>query len=109
MPPTTNNLQGITLADKSYTLTTTSVAALPANEGRLALIIQNVSTHSAGVNLAGGTASIGGTGTLTLHANDQALMFLGPAVPLNAITAIGTANDVIVILEGSNATISGVL
>lgn len=85
--------------DKSITsLTGASQAAIGVNGNRRFLLIENTGAANVGVNLAGGTAAIGGTGTLTLPAG-AALLF-DDWVPQNAINVIGTAGQPLTVVEG---------
>lgn len=86
------------VSDKSVTQTGSSTAALVANPYRNLLIIQNVGAANMGVNLVGGTAAIGGTGTLTLV--PQGSLILTDKIIQNAITTIGTSTQILVIFEG---------
>lgn len=92
------------LRDKSIVSGTgASQSLLPLNGNRQFLLIQNVSgvpwgINPSGVGAAGGTAAIGGTGTITLAPNEK----WPPAgldwVPQNAINGIGTG--ALTVLEG---------
>ncbi|MDE2472923.1 MAG: hypothetical protein KGL35_30480 [Bradyrhizobium sp.] len=75
----------------------TAVAASPAGSPRTFLMIENVGSANIGVNLAGGTAAIGGTGTATIVPNGS--IILDRAVPRNAVTVVGTAGQPVMIIE----------
>lgn len=80
------------LTDASITSLSGSSQQLLASSGtRRFLMIQNIGANNVGVNLAGGTAAIGGTGTATLYPGGS-LKFDG-FVPTNAITVIGTSGQ----------------
>ena len=72
------------------------------------LIICNTSTVTAdtvGVNMAGGTAALGGTGTLTLYPGACIEYSAAPGSglalpPSNAINVIGTSTQPVLCLEG---------
>jgi len=82
---------GITPTDRTITSATGSSQTVAAsNASRHGLIIQNTGNANCGVNPTGGTASIGGAGTLTLVPNGS----YQPRIPsLSAITAICTAGQ----------------
>lgn len=85
-----NNPIGITPTDRTITSATgASQTVMAANAARHSLIIQNTSASSnCGVNPTGGTAVIGGAGTLTLFPGGS----YQPRIPtLSAVTAICTA------------------
>lgn len=83
-----------------------SVTLLAADGNRTFLFIANGhATQTVGVNLSGGTALIGGAGTITLAAGGSLLFDFG--VPTNAITAIasGSATPVCVqYMQGGTAS-----
>lgn len=86
-------------ADRSIaSLTGSSQQAIAANESRQSLLISNSGNANVGVNLVGGTAAIGGTGTITLAA--AGLLLLDEWVPTGAINVIGTAGQPLTIIEG---------
>lgn len=79
------------------------------SQNRKYLFIQNTSTvvsppDNVGINLAGGTAAIGGAGTLVLApgAWKEFSTYGGdlPAPPVNVINVIGTSGQPVVCLEG---------
>jgi len=83
------NPVGITPTDRTVTSATgSSEIVMAANASRHSLIIQNTGSSNCGVNPTGGTAAIGGAGTLTLLPGGS----YQPRVPtLSAVTAICTA------------------
>lgn len=84
-----NNPIGITPTDRTITSATgSSQTVMAANASRHSLIIQNTSaTNNCGINPTGGTAVIGGAGTLTLFPGGS----YQPRIPtLSAVTAICT-------------------
>ena len=88
----------VTVADYSITSLSGSSQSLLAKDGtRSYLLIQNTGNANVGVNLAGGTAAIGGTGTITLVPNGS-LTFNIDSIPANAINVIGTAGQPLVCL-----------
>lgn len=91
---------GITYTDKTITSATGSSQTIAAaNASRKSIIIKNGLTD-AGVNILGGTAVIGGAGTMTLGPL-EGLKLTGADCPLNAITVIGTSAAYISCLEGT--------
>ena len=86
---TPSNPIGITPTDRTVTSATgSSQTVMNANASRHSLIIQNTGSANCGVNPTGGTAVIGGAGTLTLVPNGS----YQPRIPtLTAVTAICTA------------------
>jgi len=88
---TPSNPIGITPTDRTITSATGSSQTVAAsNASRHSLIIQNTGNANCGINPTGGTASIGGAGTLTLVPNGS----YQPRIPtLTAITAICTAGQ----------------
>jgi hypothetical protein len=80
---------GITPTDRTITSASgASETVMAANASRHSLIIQNTGNANCGVNPTGGTAAIGGAGTLTLFPGGS----YQPRVPtLSAVTAICTA------------------
>lgn len=92
-------LNGAVYVDRSIaSLTGASEMLMTANSGRKVAFIQNVSANNMGVNLTGGTAAVGGAGTVTLIPG--AALTLDSNCPQNAITIIGTAADVVTAFEG---------
>ena len=90
--------QALIFRDASITsLTGSSQQALAKNGNRQFLLIENTGSASIGVNLTGGTAAIGGAGTLTIVAGGS--IMLDHVVPQNAITVIGTAAQPVAIIE----------
>lgn len=86
--------------DKSIaSMSGTSQALLPVNPFRRYLLIQNTGNANVGVNIAGGTAVLGGTGTITLVPNGSYEPDSG-VMPCNAMTVIGTAGQPVVCIEG---------
>lgn len=84
--------------DKSITsLTGASQTAIALNGNRLFLLIENSGNANIGVNLTGGTAAIGGTGTITIAAGGS--LILDVFCPQNPITVIGTAGQPVTIIE----------
>ena len=81
---------GVAWADKTVTsLTGTSQTLMAANAGRKGLLVKNGAT-SVGINILGGTAAIGGAGTMTLQPF-EGVAFVGAECPIGAITVVGTA------------------
>lgn len=80
---------GITPTDRTITSATgASQQVMAANSSRHSLIIQNTGSSNCGINPTGGTAIIGGAGTLTLLPGGS----YQPRIPtLSAVTAICTA------------------
>lgn len=85
--------------DKSIaSLSGSSQPLLPANPDRRYLLIQNTGSANVGVNLAGGTAALGGLGTITLAPNGS----YEPDsnfIPTNAVTVIGTTGQPVFCVE----------
>lgn len=91
---------GITYTDRTVTSATGSSQTIAAaNASRKSIIIKNGLTD-AGVNILGGTAVIGGAGTMTLGPL-EGLKLTGADCPLNAITVIGASAAYISCLEGT--------
>lgn len=89
---------GYTQTDRTVTSATgASQVLMAANASRKAVLIKNGAAN-AGINLAGGTALIGGAGTITL-APFEGLYLEGAACPVGAITAITTAAAYISAIE----------
>lgn len=86
---TTSTAVGITPTDRTITSATGSSQTLMAlNASRHSVTIVNTGSANCGINPTGGTAAIGGAGTLTLYPGGA----YTPRIPtLNAITAICTA------------------
>jgi hypothetical protein len=63
-----------------------------ANLNRRFLMIQNTGNANIGVNLVGGTAEIGGTGTFTLVPNGSITLSNG-FCPSNKINIVGTSGQ----------------
>ena len=85
--------------DKSIAaLSGSSQGLLIANPGRRYLLIQNTGTANVGVNLAGGPAVLGGTGTIILFPGGSYEPDAG-FMPTNPINVIGTAGQPIVCFE----------
>lgn len=80
---------GITPTDRTITSATgSSQTVMASNAARHSLIIQNTGNANCGINPTGGTAVIGGAGTLTLVPQGS----YQPMIPtLAAVTAICTA------------------
>lgn len=90
--------QALMFRDASITsLSGSSQQALAKNGNRQFLLIVNTGNANIGVNITGGTAAIGGTGTTTIVANGSLL--LDHVVPQNAITVIGTAAQPVCVIE----------
>jgi hypothetical protein len=89
---------GIARDNSITSLTGASQQALALNGNRQFLAIENTGNANVGVNLTGGVAAIGGTGTLTLAAG-QAFIF-DHWVPQNAVNVIGTAAQPLTVIEG---------
>lgn len=91
-----SRLTGLDLIDKSIvSLSGSSQTLVAANESRQVLIIMNTSAaDNIGVNLAGGTAAIGGTGTITLEPYGS--IVLDTFVPTGQINVIGTSGQPVV-------------
>lgn len=88
---TAGNAVGITPTDRTITSATgSSQTVMAANASRHSLLIQNTGTANCGVNPTGGTAVIGGAGTLTLIPQAS----YSPRIPtLSAVTAICTSTQ----------------
>jgi hypothetical protein len=88
---TSTNPVGITPTDRTITSATgASQQMAAANATRHSLTIVNTGNANCGVNPTGGTAAIGGAGTLTL----SPLGAYTPRIPsLSAITVICTAGQ----------------
>lgn len=88
-PVIANAPLGITPTDRTITSATgSSQTVMAANASRHSLIIQNTGSSNCGINPTGGTAAIGGAGTLTLFPGGS----YQPRIPtLSAVTAICTA------------------
>lgn len=86
---TASNAIGITPTDRTITSASgASQTMMAANASRHSLTIENTGNANCGVNPTGGTAAIGGAGTLTL----APLGAYTPRVPtLSAVTVICTA------------------
>jgi|HubBroStandDraft_5_1064220.scaffolds.fasta_scaffold194980_3 hypothetical protein len=71
------------------------------NPQRKSLVIFNSSTvDNVGVNLAGGTAAIGGTGTITLVPLGSISYTDSDNMPFGLVSVIGTSGQPLVCLEG---------
>ena len=79
-------------------LSGSSQQVLPLNGNRRFLQIENIGSANVGVNISGGTAAIGGVGTITLVPTGSATY--DEYVPQNAVNVIGTAGQSILVLEG---------
>jgi hypothetical protein len=90
-PTTAVNSLGITPTDRTITSASgASQQIMAANSSRHSLLIQNTGNANCGVNPIGGTAAIGGAGTLTLLPNSS----YSPRIPtLSAITIICNAGQ----------------
>lgn len=88
---TAGNAVGITPTDHTITSATgSSQQIMAANATRHSLTIVNIGTANCGVNPTGGTAVIGGAGTLTL----SPLGAYTPRIPtLSAVTVICTSTQ----------------
>lgn len=82
---------GITPTDRTITSASgASQQIMAANASRHSLIVQNTGNANCGVNPTGGSASIGGAGTLTLTPNGS----YQPRIPtLSAVTVICTGGQ----------------
>lgn len=82
---------GITPTDRTITSATgASQTVMAANASRHSLTVENTGNANCGVNPTGGTAVIGGAGTLTL----APLGSYSPRIPtLSAVTAICTSGQ----------------
>jgi len=82
---------GITPTDRTITSATgASQTLMAANASRHSLTVANTGNANCGVNPTGGTAAIGGAGTLTLAPNGS----YQPRIPtLSAVTVICTAGQ----------------
>lgn len=87
----TVNPLGITPTDRTIASATgSSQTVMTANAARHSLTIENTGTANCGVNPTGGTAIIGGAGTLTLFPGGS----YSPRIPpLAAVTAICTSTQ----------------
>lgn len=89
---------GMTQTDRTITSATGASQNLAAAlSTRKAILIKNGAT-SCGVNLFGGTAAIGGAGTITL-APLEGIYLSGAQCPVGLITVIGTAAAYISCIE----------
>lgn len=88
-PVIANPSVGITPTDRTITSATgASQQVMAANTSRKGLLIQNTGSSNCGINPTGGTAVIGGAGTITLFPGGS----YSPRIPtLSAVTAICTA------------------
>ncbi len=86
-----SNSVGITPTDRTVTSATgSSQTVMSSNASRHSLIIQNTGNANCGINPTGGTAVIGGAGTLTLQPTGS----YQPRIPtLAAVTAICTSGQ----------------
>lgn len=90
---------GVAYTNRSIAaLSGASEVLMPANASRSVLIIQNIASHSMGVNMVGGAAAIGTAGTLTIPAGGSITFDNSP--PLGTINIIGTAADSVTAYEG---------
>ncbi len=90
--------QQLMFRDNSITsLTGASQQALALNGARQFLLIENTGNANVGVNMSGGAAAIGGTGTLTLVPNGT--LILDHVVPQNQINVIGAAGQPLTVIE----------
>jgi hypothetical protein len=90
----------VTYTDKTITSATgSSQTIMAANASRKSLIIQAISA-TVGVNINGGTAAIGGAGTLVLLPGKD-LILSGAECPVGAITIITTAATYVPAYEGA--------
>lgn len=89
LTPSAGNGVGITPTDRTITSATgASQTLMAANASRHTLTVENTGNANCGVNPTGGTAAIGGAGTLTLYPGGS----YSPTVPtLSAVTVICTA------------------
>lgn len=74
----------------------------PQNGSRQFLLIQNTGTANIGVNLTGGTAAIGGAGTVTLvppGTSEPSMIVLDRVVTQTEVTVVGTAGQPVTCLE----------
>lgn len=89
----TNTAIGITPTDRTIvtgSVTGASQTMMAANASRHSLTVQNIGNANCGVNPTGGTAAIGGAGTLTLVPQGS----YQPRIPtLSAVTIICTAGQ----------------
>lgn len=87
--------------DKSIvSMSGVSQVAAVANPKRRALIVHNSGNATAGVNILGGTAVIGGAGTIAFPALSVGIVpFQFDVVPQAAINVIGAAGQPINIFE----------
>lgn len=88
---TTSNPVGITPTDRTITSATgSSQTVMASNASRHSLTIENTGNANCGINPTGGTAVIGGAGTITI----SPLGSYTPRIPtLSAITAICTSGQ----------------
>ena len=90
-----SNTRTVLLTDHSIaSLTGSSQSLVSQDMTRSYLEIFNPGTDNVGVNLTGGTASIGGAGTDTILPNGSMIYNTG-SIPGNAITVIGTSGQVV--------------
>lgn len=87
----TNQLLGITPTDRTITSATgSSQTVMASNASRKGLTVQNTGSANCGVNPTGGTAAIGGAGTITLLPGGS---YTPRIPPMSAVTAICTATQ----------------
>lgn len=91
---------GITYTDKTITSGTGSSQTLAAASATRKSIIMANGASPAGVNLLGGTAAIGGAGTITLQPYEK-MRLAGVDCPVVAITVILSSGAYFSALEGA--------
>lgn len=101
LPVTSSGIGGgITYTDKTITSATGASQTLAAaNASRKSILIKNGAAN-AGVNITGGTAAIGGAGTITLAAYEF-FALTGADCPVGEITVITTAGNYVSAFEGT--------
>lgn len=84
----------VLVSDNSITsLSGSSQQLLPQDMTRSFMAIVNIGADNIGVNLAGGTAAIAGTGTITIVPNGSLIIEGSGATPGNQVNIIGTSGQ----------------
>lgn len=91
-------IQG-TLTDISVVNTGSGSVSIPANPDRNFILFNNPNTTTVGINLSGGTASVGTAGTASLGTNGT-LVFSDGYIPTNAIQVCSSSGSGVTIVQG---------